>query len=234
MGFLQNKKILVTGLLSNRSIAYGIARACHREGAALAFTYQNDRFKDRVAGMASEFDSDVTFQCDVSSDEEIERLFSGLASRWDGLDGLVHAIAFAPREAIDGEFLWGRGSLDDKGALIAILEACIEGDAAAALAACAQAGGTGTDAKRLSEHLVQAFRDLVVLRVAPEEPQLVEASDEDVAELRALAERTDATRLRRMFRALVKEQEDLAWAPQPFAVLGMALVRLAKIGRAHV
>ena len=74
----------------------------------------------------------------------------------------------------------------------------------------------------------------MVLRVAPEEPQLVEASDEDVAELRALAERTDATRLRRMFRALVKEQEDLAWAPQPFAVLGMALVRLAKIGRAHV
>jgi enoyl-[acyl-carrier protein] reductase I len=107
MGFLQNKKILITGLLSNRSIAYGIARACHREGAELAFTYQGERFKDRVEGMARDFDSDVTFPCDVSSDEEIDRLFSGLATRWDGLDGLVHAIAFAPREAIDGELLDG-------------------------------------------------------------------------------------------------------------------------------
>jgi len=107
MGFLQNKKILITGLLSNRSIAYGIARACHREGAELAFTYQSDRFKDRVAQMARDFDSDVTFPCDVASDDEIERLFKGLASRWDGLDGLVHAIAFAPREAIDGELLDG-------------------------------------------------------------------------------------------------------------------------------
>jgi len=107
MGFLQNKKILITGLLSNRSIAYGIARACHREGATLAFTYQGERFKDRVAGMARDFDSDVTFPCDVSSDEEIERLFSGLAERWDGLDGLVHAIAYAPRESIDGQLLDG-------------------------------------------------------------------------------------------------------------------------------
>jgi enoyl-[acyl-carrier protein] reductase I len=107
MGFLQNKKILVTGLLSNRSIAYGIARACRREGAELAFTYQGDRFKDRVATMARDFDSDATFQCDVSSDTEIEQLFSELAARWDGLDGLVHAIAYAPREAIDGELLDG-------------------------------------------------------------------------------------------------------------------------------
>jgi len=107
MGFLQNKKILITGLLSNRSIAYGIARACHREGASLAFTYQGERFKDRAVAMARDFDSDMTFPCDVSSDEEIERLFSGLAQRWDGLDGLVHAIAYAPREAIDGELLDG-------------------------------------------------------------------------------------------------------------------------------
>lgn len=107
MGFLQNKKILITGLLSNRSIAYGIARACHREGAQLAFTFQGERFKERVEGMARDFDSDATFPCDVSSDEEIDRLFSDLAARWDGLDGLVHAIAFAPREAIDGELLDG-------------------------------------------------------------------------------------------------------------------------------
>ena len=118
--------------------------------------------------------------------------------------------------------------LVDRRVLLAILQACVDGDAAAALAACAQAGEGGTDAKRLAEHLVQGLRDLVVLRLAPEHG-LVEASAEDVEELRGVAERTDATRLRRMFRALVKEQEDLAWAPQPFAVLEMALVRIATL-----
>jgi enoyl-[acyl-carrier protein] reductase I len=107
MGFLSNKKILVTGLLSNRSIAYGIACACQRQGATLAFTYQNDRFKDRVTDMARELGSDVALACDVASDEEIERLFGQLQERWDGLDGLVHAIAFAPREAIAGDLLEG-------------------------------------------------------------------------------------------------------------------------------
>jgi enoyl-[acyl-carrier protein] reductase I len=107
MGFLDNRRILVTGLLSNRSIAYGIARACRAQGAQLAFTYQNERFKDRVTEMAAGFGSDIALPCDVSSDEEIERLFAALRERWDGLDGLVHAIAFAPREAIAGDFLEG-------------------------------------------------------------------------------------------------------------------------------
>jgi enoyl-[acyl-carrier protein] reductase I len=107
MAFLSGKKILVTGLLSNRSIAYGIARACHREGATLAFTYQNDRFQERVGEMAREFGSDIALPCDVASDEEIERLFRALGERWDGLDGLVHAIAYAPREAIAGDFVDG-------------------------------------------------------------------------------------------------------------------------------
>jgi len=107
MGFLSGKKILVTGLLSNRSIAYGIARACKREGAELAFTYVGERFKARVADLAGEFGSDVVLPCDVSSDEEIAALVASLAARWDGLDGLVHAIAFAPREAIAGDFLDG-------------------------------------------------------------------------------------------------------------------------------
>src|SRR5262245_22642168 len=98
MGFLDGKRILVTGVLSNRSIAYGIARACRREGAALAFTYQNDRFKDRVAEMAAELGSELVFPCDVAVDAEIEQLFASLRGRWDGLDGLVHAIAYAPRE----------------------------------------------------------------------------------------------------------------------------------------
>ena len=107
MGFLSAKKILVTGLLSNRSIAYGIAKAARREGAELAFTYAGDRFKDRVTGLARDFDSDLVYPCDVASDAEISALFESLRSRWDGLDGLVHAIGFAPREAISGELLDG-------------------------------------------------------------------------------------------------------------------------------
>lgn len=107
MGFLAGKRILITGLLSHRSIAYGIAKACHREGAALAFTYQNDRFKDRVTKFADEFGSDAAFACDVADDQQIETLFAELAKRWEGLDGLVHSIAFAPTEAIEGDFLDG-------------------------------------------------------------------------------------------------------------------------------
>jgi enoyl-[acyl-carrier protein] reductase I len=107
MALLDGKKILVTGLLSNRSIAYGVAKAARREGAALAFTYQNERFKERVEDMARELGSDIALPCDVASDEEIARLFADLGRRWDGLDGLVHAIAYAPREAIAGDFLEG-------------------------------------------------------------------------------------------------------------------------------
>ena len=107
MGFLSGKKILITGLLSNRSIAYGIARAARREGAELAFTYVGDRFKDRVTDMAREFGSELVFPCDVASDEQIDGLFASLRGHWDGLDGLVHAIGFAPREAIAGELLDG-------------------------------------------------------------------------------------------------------------------------------
>jgi len=107
MGFLANKRILITGMLSNRSIAYGVAQAMHREGAILAFTYQGERVKERVVKMAQEFGSDLVFPCDVSSDDEIEQLFVSLSRHWDKFDGFVHAIAFAPREALDGEFLDG-------------------------------------------------------------------------------------------------------------------------------
>jgi DNA polymerase-3 subunit gamma/tau len=117
--------------------------------------------------------------------------------------------------------------LVDRRVLLRIATACLDSDAAAALAACHEAGEAGLDAKRLSETLLQLLRDLVVVRIAPDQPELIEASEDEIAELRALAERADATRLRRMFRALVKEQEDLAWAPQPFAVLELAVVRLA-------
>ena len=107
MGFLAGKRILITGLISNRSIAYGIAKACHREGAQLAFTYQGDRFKDRLAKFADEFGSKMIYPCDVAEDAQIDALFAGIATQWDGLDGLVHSIAYAPTEAIEGDFLDG-------------------------------------------------------------------------------------------------------------------------------
>ncbi len=107
MGFLADKRILITGLLSKHSIAYGIAKACHREGAKLAFTYQNERFEERLSKFAAEFDSTLIFPCDVADDAQIEKLFTDLGAHWDGLDGLVHSIGFAPREAIEGDFLEG-------------------------------------------------------------------------------------------------------------------------------
>ncbi len=107
MGFLSGRKILVTGVLSNRSIAYGIARAAHREGAELAFTYVGERFRERVTELAADFGATLVLPCDVASDAEIAALAPALRERWDGLDGLVHAIAFAQREAISGELLDG-------------------------------------------------------------------------------------------------------------------------------
>jgi enoyl-[acyl-carrier protein] reductase I len=104
MGFLQGRRILVTGMLSNRSIAYGIAKACRREGAELAFTYQGEGVRERVTDLAKQFDTDLVFACDVADDAQIDALFADLAKRWQGLDGLVHAIAFAPREALKGGF----------------------------------------------------------------------------------------------------------------------------------
>jgi len=107
MGFLAGKRFLITGILNNRSIAYGIARACRREGAELAFSYQGERFKDRIAEFAAEFDSKLTFELDVADDAQIERTFSELGDAWPEFDGFVHAIGFAPREAIAGDFLEG-------------------------------------------------------------------------------------------------------------------------------
>ena len=107
MGFLADKRILITGLLSKHSIAYGIAKACHREGARLAFTYQNERFQERLGKFAAEFDTSLIFPCDVAEDAQIEGLFADLSTHWEGLDGLVHSIAFAPTVAIEGDFLDG-------------------------------------------------------------------------------------------------------------------------------
>ncbi|HSF48977.1 MAG TPA: SDR family oxidoreductase, partial [Burkholderiales bacterium] len=107
MGFLRDKKVLITGLLSNRSIAYGVAQAAKREGAQLAFTFQGERVKGRVVELAREFGSELVFPCDVASDEDIAQVFTELRRHWDGLDGMVHAIAFAPRESLAGDYLEG-------------------------------------------------------------------------------------------------------------------------------
>jgi enoyl-[acyl-carrier protein] reductase I len=107
MGFLSGKKLLITGVLSNRSIAYGIAKACRREGAEIALSYVGERFKDRTAEFAADFDSKLIFDCDVGSDEQIAKLFADLSAVWPKFDGFVHSIGFAPREAIAGDFLEG-------------------------------------------------------------------------------------------------------------------------------
>jgi enoyl-[acyl-carrier protein] reductase I len=105
MGFLQNKRALIVGLASNRSIAWGIAQAMQREGAELAFTYQNEKLQDRVEKMASELGSEIVVPCDVGSDEQIDKVFDHLDNYWDGLDIIVHSVAFAPREELEGDYL---------------------------------------------------------------------------------------------------------------------------------
>lgn len=105
MGFLAGKRALIVGLLSNRSIAYGIAEAMKREGAELAFTYQTEKFEDRVTKLAADFDSSIVLPCDVSSDEQIDSLFSSLKQHWDGVDIVVHSVAFVPKDALAGDYL---------------------------------------------------------------------------------------------------------------------------------
>ncbi|TXH69441.1 MAG: enoyl-ACP reductase [Lysobacteraceae bacterium] len=107
MGFLQGKRALITGIASERSIATGIAEAMHREGAELAFTYQNERLQSRVESAAKEYGSDIVLPLDVAEDAQIADCFTALGKRWDSLDILIHAIAYAPREAISGPYLDG-------------------------------------------------------------------------------------------------------------------------------
>jgi len=105
MGFLQGKRALIVGVASTRSIAWGIAQAMHREGAELAFTYQNEKLQGRVEKMAADCDSDIAIPCDVASDAEIEAVFERLDDYWDNLDIIVHSVAYAPREALEGPYL---------------------------------------------------------------------------------------------------------------------------------
>jgi DNA polymerase-3 subunit gamma/tau len=141
---------------------------------------------------------------------------------------LLDRVLAAGGEAVDDARVAEILDLIDRRMLLAIVEACVDGDPARALEACGRAAEAGIDPRRLGGALLQSVRDLVVLRVAPR-AGLVEGSDADLEALRALAARAEEPRLRRMFRALLREQEDLAWAPQPYAVLEMALVRLATL-----
>jgi len=105
MGFLAGKRALIVGLASNRSIAWGIARAFHREGAELACTYQNDKLKPRVEKMAAELGSELTCPLDVAEDTQIDATFEYLADHWDGLDIIIHCVGFAPRDQITGRYV---------------------------------------------------------------------------------------------------------------------------------
>ena len=105
MGFLTGKRILVTGLASNRSIAYGIAKSMKEQGAELAFTYLNDKLQPRVEEFAKEFGSDIVLPLDVATDESIQNCFAELSKRWDKFDGFIHAIAFAPGDQLDGDYV---------------------------------------------------------------------------------------------------------------------------------
>ena len=105
MGFLAGKRALIIGLASNRSIAWGIANAMRREGAELAFNYQGDKLRGRVEKMAAEFGSSIALPLDVSEDAQIEAFFDGLAGRWDGFDILVHSVAYAPADQLQGDYI---------------------------------------------------------------------------------------------------------------------------------
>ncbi len=105
MGFLKNKRALIVGVASNRSIAWGIARSMHQQGAELAYTYQTDRLRGRVEKLAAETDSSLCFPCDVASDEEIDQVFGTLADKWGALDIVVHSVGYAPREELEGSFV---------------------------------------------------------------------------------------------------------------------------------
>ena len=105
MGFLQGKRALIVGAASDRSIAWGMAKAMHREGAEIAFTYQNEKLKSRVEKLGSQVDCDIILPLDVSDDKQIEDVFVRLDDYWDGLDIIVHSVAFAPREELAGNYL---------------------------------------------------------------------------------------------------------------------------------
>ncbi|HED13808.1 MAG TPA: enoyl-ACP reductase [Gammaproteobacteria bacterium] len=154
MAFLQGKRALIIGVASERSIAWGIAQAMHREGAELAFTYQNDKLKPRVEKYAAKLGSSITLPCDVSTDQQITTLFEGLAQHWSSFDILVHAVAYAPRDQLDGSYL---DAVTREGFLIAHE---ISSYSFAALAKAAQPFMQGRQAALLTLSYIGAVRSM--------------------------------------------------------------------------
>jgi enoyl-[acyl-carrier protein] reductase I len=105
MGILSGKKILIVGVASNRSIAWGCATAMREQGAELAFTYQNEKLGGRLAKLAQDVESSLIYPCDVASDDEIGSLFRQIEQDWSGLDAIIHSVAYAPKEELDGDFV---------------------------------------------------------------------------------------------------------------------------------
>jgi enoyl-[acyl-carrier protein] reductase I len=105
MGFLQGKRVLIVGLISNRSIAHGIAQAMHQQGAELALTYQDERFQERITKLASAWNATLFAKCDLALDADIEQVFETLKQHWDGIDIIVHSAAFAPTDQLAGDYL---------------------------------------------------------------------------------------------------------------------------------
>lgn len=105
MGFLADKRVLITGVASNRSIAYGVVQAMYREGARIALTYQTEKLKSRVEDLAAECEAELVLPLDVTSDDQIAAVFRDLSGHWDGLDAIVHSIGFAPREQLEGDYI---------------------------------------------------------------------------------------------------------------------------------
>ena len=182
---------------------------------------------------ASEIVGNLRFICREEGIDISDASLLAIAREADGslrdAQTLLDQVVAFGGEKVDDRSVAQLLDLIDRRLLLAVARACIEGDPAAALGAFQQAAAAGADARRLAESLLQLLRDLVVVSIAPDREGLLEASDAEREELRELAGRTQEARLRRMFRALLKEQEDLAWAPQPLAVLELALVRLATL-----
>jgi DNA polymerase-3 subunit gamma/tau len=213
------RTIFVFATTNPEKIPFTVVSRCQR------FNLRRIASSEIAARLASVAESEGV-AISASALHEIAREADG--SLRDALTLLDQVIAFGG-EKVDDDAVRAMLDLVDRRALLETLHACVEGDATRALAAVARAASGSADAKRIGEHLLRGLRDLVVLALAPRGEGLVEGSDEEIAELRALAAKTDATRLRRMFRALVAEQGDLAFAPQPVAVLEMAVVRLATL-----
>jgi DNA polymerase-3 subunit gamma/tau len=211
------RSLFVFATTNPEKIPYTVVSRCQRHDLRRIPTAEVAETLDRIAREEG---------LEISEQSLATVARAGEGSLRDSLTLLDQLIAFGG-ERIDDHQVAEVLDLIDTRILAEIIETCIDADPAAALAACRRASDSGIDARRLGAALLGSLRDLVVLRIAPDAEGLVEAAESELEVLRALAKRTEEIRLRRMFRSLLREQEDLAWAPDPFAVLEMAVVRLA-------